>query len=444
MTRPKAESVRLTTSEPNDQRHSRFMQLPGEIRNRIYEWYFKQTTVVLRTHKDLQPEWHPLAGMHRGEYGYYESRLRKGREDLLDKDDVDWQSSFTALHLTCRTTYAEAILFMYSKPTFYLENAKMLQALIRKSPAQYLHCITALSIMYHVPSGRSDSLSLVARIRAWTKSLLSTAKSMPKLERLQLTVSAHDETYLSLDHLPILLSNTNASTVWMESEESLHDDIWATPLEAFRLHSNLKRVSAHVHTRFRTAAIETLLDTKLEACHDMIAEEHTVSTSLDDFARHAFVLPVLVNYGKYFAMQEVLKAYILKSDSHLLFTLARLRAETLVQRLYGENAIAVLAMCREDVCEIHIALCNASQDVAPSILFERALDKTTRRINYNGNVPPHTAETLSELQRICVRGAYPLLLDPSITFPPGFPPRDVETLNPMIDEILAMSSIPTP
>jgi hypothetical protein len=155
-----------------------FFDLPGEVRNDIYEYYFDTPfrTEIGPSQAKFGPVYDttppPLEKQHIRAIKCLRLTFRKnspkqskteprkvrtttafaghGRKlNVPDKDIVNWESSISGLMLVCKQVYAETVQLHYAYTTFAFSNSiNRLEKFISNTPIQYLSCIHNMEIHY--------------------------------------------------------------------------------------------------------------------------------------------------------------------------------------------------------------------------------------------------------------------------------------------------------
>ncbi|KAG9783878.1 hypothetical protein KCU88_g2923, partial [Aureobasidium melanogenum] len=215
-----------------------FLDLPGELKNKIYDLVIPTTRVVVtgsHPKKDLETlKW------------MFPNKEHKTRVRLLGEVTGDTERASMALLLTCRQMNEEVVTFIYSRTTFCFDRMAILNKFLNVIPGAAAKSIGKLEIThvgYGEPQWIRDREWKLRHDEKWAKTLKRLQQEMTSLTTLVLDLTLFD---------------------WpcrLEIDES-----WAKPLLDLA-EDGLERVNVKlVHDRFdpnKAAAIAKELENKM-------------------------------------------------------------------------------------------------------------------------------------------------------------------------------------
>lgn len=171
-------------------RHS-FVDLPGEIRNRIYAYYYDDmVTEFMSKRADYAL---PSQTCHITDH--VGRRMRRsyfvGQRRLQDKAFADWQKSSMSLLLTSHWLATEAAKYLYQETQFYFQGHKFIKNFIRHTAIDSRSFITKLTISYRPRNSsrfREDEVLKVKEDANWDSAFELASKSLPNLRELYIAV----------------------------------------------------------------------------------------------------------------------------------------------------------------------------------------------------------------------------------------------------------------
>jgi hypothetical protein len=194
-----------------------FLDLPGEIRNKVYQFYFLNTyrcelvgegcdfTVhapkTLKLHSNTSQTYEP----HRHFWSTNPTRpvqatirfprLRRPGPGLNHKDKT-WLNPHGALILCSKKVCAEALPLLYHQITFVFEAPRRIIQFLGRIPRQS-HCnVTKLHIYYTTygsPAAADDFTWQNKHIESWARACKATAKSLTCLRELDIDVWINED-----------------------------------------------------------------------------------------------------------------------------------------------------------------------------------------------------------------------------------------------------------
>lgn len=218
-----------------------FLDLPGEVRNEIYKYYFtdEYRCEIVGKGTELDPLGHKMTRL-----GFAQPQKtfairggkvvrevipfmpresiavrfsgRLGKYKAANGRETSWESSLCALILVSKLIHRESIVFFYHRTTFVFNAPKRISSFLQVIPAANLALVTKLELHYSNYGherfiGASGKDSRQAHIDAWTKSCKAIAKKLVNLRELNIWI------YATQDPL------------WFDLREK-----WLTPLLCFR------------------------------------------------------------------------------------------------------------------------------------------------------------------------------------------------------------------
>jgi hypothetical protein len=160
-----------------------FLDLPGELRNLVYAEYFSRVTFI---HFEFSNEY-PVPGNR----PFYEAEGPDGESisSIIIKSKkrapVDkWETSHSAIHLTCRQLYHETQSFMYGSSEFSFCSPPSVFSFIQSTSSTGLRFITSLTVDVNIPS----TLRPCFGVKLMTK----LSKCMPRMKSFVLRVKVYE------------------------------------------------------------------------------------------------------------------------------------------------------------------------------------------------------------------------------------------------------------
>lgn len=240
---------------------SYLLELPGELRNRIYEQLFAGTTVVIKPvemRKSLPEKqrraWAALKANKcllinninsaNGPRQVLHYRPQPGKK-AYSRGAAKWKNSISGILMTCHMIHDEASTILYAQCKFVFADAKRTRAFIKVTPPRSLQHVTHLDVFvrgYGQPA-LDDNKEWVRRYRkCWKETFQAIADNMPNLSNVKLTFQ-----------VPSLSFSLNTAT----AEEDLSASVLMSVLPLSNL-KKLEEVSLHTDTKDRRAAGNTL------------------------------------------------------------------------------------------------------------------------------------------------------------------------------------------
>ena len=387
----------------------------------------------------------PRAG--RGEY-HGRQALYGQRQHPLPYYQIVWSRAFTPLHLLCRSVHREVTHYMYSLPTFYFDDPKIFDSFLQLSRPCDLRAITSLSITCTGDDRQStpDVSVLPQHPPADLQAALPefTITRLTSLEYLSLTF--HGRPGLRRAGVAAGSSFLNPVVGFASIPGSLDDDrktIYTN--DAVGSHPTLKHVTVDLHTLVR-----------IPLRTELFANRHTPHNGLPTFrqalpdafpeaewTRHVLFVTIAHRIGGRLAGESMVKVLILGGDSR--------RGAA---RMYGELAFMLLVRHCTPAAVLYRLMLDQCIGEALTTTSRSALikDKTVQYQAYNRTLMalPHGVPAVDSgvvrqcidcIAASCVKGVYPLALDPAIRVPTEDTGVTSHHVNEYIENLLAQSSI---
>lgn len=205
---------RVKLPKPKKKRTLTFLDLPGETRNRIYQYYFQDTyRCELVGHgcdlSTASPKTVTLA-LNRATRYRVKSRkdsLREGsliirfprlrRPGLSARHDrpCEWLNQHGALILVCRKVHMETLPLLYRRITFVFEAPHRINGFLHKVPQSSYNNVTKLHLHYGTygsPGAASDVIWQDKHIESWTRACKAAATSFTCLRELEVDLWIHE------------------------------------------------------------------------------------------------------------------------------------------------------------------------------------------------------------------------------------------------------------
>lgn len=203
--------ARPKVSLPTKKKNPSFLDLPGEIRNRIYQYYFqdsyrcelvgancnfspappaikflsnKGTTKRYQGGKQKSPKPEnliiiPFPRLHQPSSAVHEPRPR------------GWLNPHGALVLVCKQIHAETLPLLYERITFVIEAPRRMIAFLHKIPKLNYSYVIKLHLHYSTygsPSAASDVVWQEKHVESWNRICKVASKSLLCLQELHVAV----------------------------------------------------------------------------------------------------------------------------------------------------------------------------------------------------------------------------------------------------------------
>lgn len=196
---------------------SGFLGLPGELRNRIYDYYFDQDFRVeiaakgtALSHKAHHPKTVKLSLnlLDRGRTVHKDQMTslqqtpkilrmprRFGHYQRVNGIRTEWSSSLSALILVCRQVYHEAIIFLYQNTTYTFAAPRRIANFLDVIPKQNLSWVMKLHLhygSYGCPLLAADRTWANKHLRSWILACKSASKQFINLQQLQVWIKVNE------------------------------------------------------------------------------------------------------------------------------------------------------------------------------------------------------------------------------------------------------------
>ncbi|KAF2263610.1 hypothetical protein CC78DRAFT_581326 [Lojkania enalia] len=191
-----------------------FLSLPGELRNRIYDYYFEEdfrievaakgTRLMYRVPKFMKL---CLGIVNKATVYMHQERLqettprtlrmprRLGRYKRIDGIVTDWSTSLCALVLVCKKVYYEAILFLYQNPTFVFAAPRRILNFLEFVQEDALGFIKKLQLHYNTygsPFQAKDDTWASKHLCTWTTACKAASKKLVNLQKLEIWLKVNE------------------------------------------------------------------------------------------------------------------------------------------------------------------------------------------------------------------------------------------------------------
>lgn len=220
-----------------------FLDLPGEIRNQIYQCHFSNFRVEIMRQNTCLPFYHPNSVERYVVLDWYERYFRNNpvlrnerqRETKVNKallERIRWATSMTAILLVNKQVHKEALSLLYESTTFVFASNWYLNSFMRIVPKASLAFIRTLELHYESygdPSLVEDTAFKRKSDDRWLQTCRLAAKQLTGLKSLTL--------YLHLNDRPLRLRR---------------DEAWVKPLFEFR------RLGIHLPPKGRGGKLESV------------------------------------------------------------------------------------------------------------------------------------------------------------------------------------------
>ncbi|KAF2645772.1 hypothetical protein P280DRAFT_465535 [Massarina eburnea CBS 473.64] len=193
---------RTRPGNPSPKKIRGFMALPGEVRNQIYAYYFredfrceiaaKESTIDQLALKVPPKTIKLCVGITRGkkpvsnplEEPILKTQQRSlrvsrpyGNYRRVHGESTKWENSLCALVLVCKQIHLESVVFLYQKTTFVFDAPKRINNFLRWVPLRNLAHVTKLQLCYIPYNGNGwdtkHRLSWTRVCKAFTKKMIS-------------------------------------------------------------------------------------------------------------------------------------------------------------------------------------------------------------------------------------------------------------------------------
>jgi hypothetical protein len=198
-----------------------FLGLPGELRNRIYQYCFEEDFCVEVVAKGnilfksqpktvklilniidefVQAPQVPKKPKKQEQRTLRVSR-RLGRYRRVEGLRTCWSTSLSALTLVSKQVHKETIVFLYQKATFVFDAPRRIQDFLEMVPKVGLVCITKLQLHYTTyrnPKYKKDVVWQKKHIQSWTAACRKASKRLTNLEELEVWLWLSDKAWFDL------------------------------------------------------------------------------------------------------------------------------------------------------------------------------------------------------------------------------------------------------
>lgn len=163
-----------------------FFDLPGEIRNRIYDLIVEKSRVLIeRSHPNKE-----LARLHQLDPTQKHKRPRSRLSGVFSKHGA----GASLLH-TCQQMNAEAVEFVYARTTFCFDTMNTIHKFLETIPSHGAKSIETLEVVqkgYGEPQWTDDREWKLRHDSKWKKTLSRVRENLVALQTLKLNITVFD------------------------------------------------------------------------------------------------------------------------------------------------------------------------------------------------------------------------------------------------------------
>ncbi|KAJ4344617.1 uncharacterized protein N0V89_012361 [Didymosphaeria variabile] len=185
-------SVRARPASKVKKKPPGFLNLPGELRNQIYDYYFQQGFKCEFAEKDAK-----LGRKQRDSLKFFMRKL----------NSCDVQASCEKRFAPIATVYAESIRFLYENTTFAFDSPNRIVSFLNIPLATNLAHVTRIQLYYRVYGDpkRTEDIRWKQKHRdSWSRTCKAAAKQLVNLQHVNIWICTR-ETSVRLDlHEPWL------------------------------------------------------------------------------------------------------------------------------------------------------------------------------------------------------------------------------------------------
>lgn len=209
--------ARPKVSLPKSQKKPGFFDLPGELRNRIYQYYFQGTyrceligasydlltatpTTIKLLSNNSAPKSHRRAREKVPEPNKQVvvrfPRRRRSTSAIQTPRLQDWLNSHGALILVCKQVHAETVPLLYRRITFVFEAPRRIAGFLSKIPQHNHSHVTSMHLHYSTygsPEAASHVVWQQKHLESWTRACKAAAKSLTCLRELEVFVWINED-----------------------------------------------------------------------------------------------------------------------------------------------------------------------------------------------------------------------------------------------------------
>ncbi|KAF2441133.1 hypothetical protein P171DRAFT_367317 [Karstenula rhodostoma CBS 690.94] len=190
-----------------------FLNLAGEIRNQIYEYYFQQGFKCEFAEKDAK-----LGHKRRDCLKFFSGKLRSddvypicernftpvttvrfsrvlGRYKRIQGLDTGWKTSLTGLIFVCKQVYTECICFFYLNTTFAFDSPNRIVNFLKVPSVTNLANVTKIQLHYHTYSDpkRSEDIRWKGKhLESWSRTCKTAARKLVNLQHIDIWVHTRE------------------------------------------------------------------------------------------------------------------------------------------------------------------------------------------------------------------------------------------------------------
>lgn len=197
---------------------SRFLALPAELRNLVYDFYFQVgffvelvaqgTNLDARRRKTIKLCLSSVAGdgklyKKEGFQGKSATDLKPtlrmsrllGSYSRVNEIDTNWAKSYSPILLICKQIYSEVIVMLYANTTFIFNASNRLSNFLAMVPKPNLAWVKKLRLHYSTygnPNQTSLATFKTKHCTSWTKTCTKASKLFSSLQELRITLHVTD------------------------------------------------------------------------------------------------------------------------------------------------------------------------------------------------------------------------------------------------------------
>jgi hypothetical protein len=192
-----------------------FLDLPGEIKNRIYQYYFQDTyrCELVGEGCDFNPTAVKLLSyprLHQPHLGVQLDKAKAGGPVAIrfprlrrphrapstgSRINRGWLNPHGALILVCKQIHVETLALLYCQITFVFEAPRRIANFLHRLPKQNHDNVTKLHLYYSTygsPDSAGDVIWQDKHIKSWSRACKAIATSLSCLRELEIDIWIND------------------------------------------------------------------------------------------------------------------------------------------------------------------------------------------------------------------------------------------------------------
>ena len=192
-----------------------FLDLPGEIRNRIYQYYFQSTyrCELVGEGCDFNPTAVKLLSYHEPHKPHLRVHLSKPKagdpvairfprlrrpyraSNTGSQINRGWLNPYGALILVCKQIHVETLVMLYRQITFIFEAPRRIVNFLHRVPKQNHNNVIKLHLYYSTygsPNSAGDVIWQDKHIKSWSRACKAIASSLSCLRELEIDIWIND------------------------------------------------------------------------------------------------------------------------------------------------------------------------------------------------------------------------------------------------------------